>query len=453
MVSKTTEELVKWDREHIVRSMIPLGKSRGIIFDKGKGVILQDTEGKEYIDGASQLVCANLGYGQQEIIDAIKAQAEKLQYGTLYFGFGNTAVIECSQKLAEITPEGLTHFVFTCGGSESNEVAIRIARLYQALRGTRKYKIISFTDSYHGVTSDVGTLTGVGKGFFEGGAIPIAGHVHIPSYFCYKCMLGKEYPSCGIECARFLGETIEKEGAGTVAAFIAEPEMGVAGFLAPPPEYWPMVRKICDDHDVLLIADEVMTGFCRTGEMFGLQNWNVKPDIMSMAKGISGSYIPFGAVAFNDEINSLLTSKEAAFAAFTFGGHPIGAAAATAAIKIYVRDKVAEHVRKVGQYTLNRLNSEFKQLPCVDNIGGLGLMLGINIVANKETKRPFELSQKVLPNIQDEALEKGLWVRVCHHGATPGDRVMFAPPLIATEAEIDKALDILYPIIASIKPS
>lgn len=452
-MSKRTEELVKWEREHIVSSMIPVGKSRGIIFDKAKGVILQDTEGNQYIDGASQLVCVNLGYGQHEIIDAIKAQLEKLQYGTLYFGFGNTASIEYSQKLAELTPEGLTHFVFSCGGSESTEIAIRIARLYHALRGTRKYKIFSLADSYHGVTSDVGTVTGVGKGFFERGGVPIAGHIHIPSYFCYRCMLGKEYPSCGVDCARFLDEAIEKEGPGTVAAFIAEPEMGVAGFIPPPPEYWPMVRKICDDRDVLLIADEVMTGFCRTGKMFGVQNWNVKPDIMSMAKGISSSYIPFGAVAFNDRIYDVFSTEGAAFAAFTFGGHPVGAAASTAALKIYARDKVAEHVREVGQYAVERLNADFKPLPCVDNIGGLGLMIGMNIVADKETKRPFELSQNVMGKIQDEALEKGLWIRVCHHGATPSDRVMFGPPLIITKVEVDRALDILYPIVASIKPS
>ena len=266
-------------------------------------------------------------------------------------------------------------------------------------------------------------------------------------------MLGKVYPNCNIQCARFLAETIEKEGSETVAAFIAEPELGPGGCIAPPSEYWPMVRKICDDFDVLLIADEVMTGFCRTGKMFAVEHWGIKPDIMVMAKGITSSYIPFGAVAFSDQISEVLNNAGAMLCPFTSGGHPVGAAAATANMNIYLNNRVAEHVAEIGEYALERLYREFRPLPCVDDIGGLGLMLSMEIVEDKASKKPFDPSLKVLQNIQNQALKQGLWIRITSITNTPGDRIPFAPPLIATKEDIDKALDILYPLVASLKPS
>lgn len=200
--------------------------------------------------------------------------------------------------------------------------------------------------------------------------------------------------------------------------------------------------------DVLLIADEVMTGFCRTGKMFAVENWGLKPDILVMAKGITSSYIPFGAVAFTEEIYQVLNSGSVVISGFTFGGHPVGAAAATAAMKIYVKEKIADHVAEVGKYALERLNAEFKPLPCVDNIGGLGLMLSMEIVADKARREAFDPSLKVLAGIQNKALEQGLWIRIANITAGPGDRIPFAPPLVASKEDIDKALDILYPLVS-----
>ncbi len=443
----STEELLKWDREHIIHPSCPVGQNLGIVFEKGHGVILQDTLGREYIDCTSQLTCVNLGYGRSEAIDAIIEQMKKVEYTTLFFGFSNKTSIECSQRLAEVTPEGLNHFLFTSGGSEGTESAFKIARL-----STKRHKIISLYDSYHGVTLGSLSATGEGKGSEWIGLEPLAsGFIHIPSYYCYRCPFGKEYPSCDIQCAKFLAETIEREGPGTVAAFIAEPILGVGGTISPPPEYWPKIREICTKYDVLLIADEVMTGFGRTGKFFAVEHWGIKPDIMVIAKGITSAYFPFGAVAINDKVfNSL---KGVIVSAFTYSGHPVGSAIAIKLIETYIKEKVVENAAKVGKYALDRLNAEFKSLPCIGDINGLGLFIGIEVVRDKVNKNTFDPALNVPRQIQAQACQKGLLIRARNIATSPGDRIALSPPLVITKEVIDKALDILYPILADLKPS
>jgi adenosylmethionine-8-amino-7-oxononanoate aminotransferase len=428
-----------------------VGQNLGIVFEEANGVILRDTHGKEYLDGASQLSCVNLGYGDKRIIDATMEQMNKLQYTTIHYGFTHPAVIECSRKLAEITPEGLDHFLFTCGGSESTESAFKISRWYWRNMGRDKYKIISLYNSYHGVSLGSISATGAGKGSFVKGILPVApGFIHIPSYYCYRCAFGKEYPDCNIECAHFLARTIESEGPENVAAFIAEPSQGAGGAIAPPPEYWPIVRKICSDSEVLLISDEIITGFGRTGTFWGLDNWRVKPDVMSLGKGITSAYLPFGAVAINHEVYEGL--KGVRVSAFTYSGHPVCCATATKAMEIYIKEKVAENAVKVGKHVLKRLKDEFLRLPCVGEVGGLGLMLGMEIVKDKTSKATFDLSENVMAKIQKQALENGLFIRVINIAMYPGDRVCFTPPLTITIEEADRALDILYPLIANLNP-
>ncbi|GAH20634.1 unnamed protein product, partial [marine sediment metagenome] len=256
---------------------------------------------------------------------------------------------------------------------------------------------------------------------------------------------------CNVHCAQYLAEVIEKEGPENIAAFIAEPELGVGGMIAPPPGYWSKVREICDQYDILLIADEVMTGFGRTGKMFALEHWGIKPDIMIMAKGITSAYIPFGAVAFSGEIWETLKGRN--LVSYTYAGHPVCAAAAIKAMEIYQRDKVVENAARVGKYALERLKRDFEPLPCVGGANGLGLMLGIEIVADKATKRPFDRKLNIMQRIQDSALEKGIFLRMADISSTPSDRIVFAPPLVITGEEVDKALDILFPIVATLKPS
>lgn len=442
----TTEELLRWDQEHIIHPVYPVGQEvPGIVFEKGRGVMLYDTEGREYIDCSSQLTCANLGYGRADIIDAAVEQMKKLEYTTLHMGFSHKAAIEYSRKLAGVTPEGLNHFIFVDGGAEGNETAFTMARL-----GQKSHKIISLYDSYHGVGIASATATGVGKGQFWRGVELAPGFIHIPSYYCYRCAFGKEHPGCGIQCAKFLAETIEKEGPESVAAFIAEPMLGVGGTVKPPPEYWPMVREICNKYDVLLVADEVMTGFGRTGRMWCLEHWGVTPDILVMSKGIAGSFFPFAAVAISDRVFDSL--KGQTVRGFTYGGHPVGCAIASRVLDIYAEERVVENAAGVGKYIMERLNAEFESLPCVDNIDGLGLFIAMEIVRDKATRATFEPKLNMPVQILKQAREKGLLLRSGSIVSGPGDRVRITPPLLITAQEADRALDILYPILASIKP-
>jgi len=406
MEKAKTGELLKWDCEHLIHSMSPLGSTRGVVFDTAEGIILRDTEGKEYIDSCSQLVNVNIGHGRKEVIEAIVEQLGKLQYTTTYYGFTNTAAVLCAKKLAEITPPGLKHFFFTSGGSESVETAFKIARNYWHAKKPEKHKIISLYNCFHGVSFGTLSATNLGMGRLWKSFGPLVpGFLHIPSYYCYRCAFGMEYPGCRITCAEFLAETIENEGRDSVAAFIAEPVQGSVGMIDPPPEYWPKVRKICSEMGVLLIADEVMSGFGRTGKLFAVENWGVIPDIMTMAKGITSGYIPFGAVAIADEIYREMQSRKTPFFhGFTYSGHPVGAAAAIKDMEIIVDEKLADNAARMGQYALGRLKEEFLPLPGVGTVNGLGLMIGIEYVEIKETKSIPKNVLEISGKIQERAL-------------------------------------------------
>lgn len=441
MTPEKTESLLKLDRDHIIHPMANVGDDPSFILDEGYGIYVKDTNGKEYIDGASRLTCVNLGFRQIEIADAVKEQMDKLAYSDSFFFNSNTANIECSQKLAELTQEGINHFFYTSGGSDSIDAAIRIARTYWRNNDkSGKYKVISLFNSYHGVNfGAVGTTT-LRQGLFSSYVYPTtSGHMHIPSYYCYRCAYGQKYPECDILCAKMLAYTIENEGAGSIAAFLAEPVHGTAGSVPPPPEYWPMVRKICSDYDVLLISDEVMTGFGRTGKMFATEHWDVVPDMMTLAKGLTSAYLPMGAVATSDKVFNGL--KGAPVFGFTYSGHPVCSAAAVKAMEIYVRDKVVENSAEVGGYALECLNSEIADYPHVGEISGLGLMIGIEIVADKVTKESFPMDYMM--KLGRKIREKGLLVRV-------GNRIAFTPPLIIRKDEIDKAFSILFPLLSEI---
>jgi adenosylmethionine-8-amino-7-oxononanoate aminotransferase len=446
MPSEVTSALLKLDKEYVIHPMAAVGADPTTVIEEGHGIYVTDADGKTYIDGASQLTCMNLGYGKDEITEAVAEQMKKLPYTTSFGGNCSRANIECSKKLAELAPKGINHFYYTLGGSDSIDATFRIARTYWCHQGrVNKYKIISLYNAYHGVNMGAAPATTLMGGTLTSGIHPLVpGFIHVPSYYCYRCALGLNYPDCGIQCAKLLAYTIANEGKDTIAAVIAEPVHGTAGSIVPPSEWWPMVRKICSDNDVLLIADEVMTGFGRTGKMFATEHWDVVPDMMAMAKGLTSSYLPLGAVGVRDELYEGL--KGARIVGFTYGGHPVSSAAAAKVMEIYVRDKIVENVATVGSYALERLKTEFLPLPCVGDIQGLGLMLGIEIVADKATRAPFPMEQGVGMKIGQEARKKGLMIRA-------GNRLAVTPPLVITKEEIDKALDILLPIVAAVKPS
>lgn len=448
VISKRTEDLLKLDREYILHPVSPVGKNAGKIFERGRGVMIYDTEGNGYMDFSSQLVSVNLGHGRKEIIDAITEQTKKYQFGGTFYGFSNVPSIECSQKLAELTQPGLKHFHYVSGGSEANEVAFRVARQYWQKKGMRKDRIISLWNCYHGIALATGSSSGLGSGMvWKNIGSKEAGFFHIPNYDCYKCPFGLEYPNCNIRCARFLEQVIEQEGKESIAAFIAEPIQGSGGCIAPPPEYWPIVRKICTEHEVLLIADEVMSGWARSGPLFAMENWNVVPDIMTVAKGITGGYLPFGATIINDDIYKTLEGEHL-WCGFTYSCNPICAAAATAAMRIYQKEKIPDRVVQMGRHIDERLKAEFLPLAHVGALNGQGFFRAIRIVRDKTSKVPAEVD--VIKEVQRKGFENGLFVRISPGGVGMAN-VFFCPPLIATKEELDRGLDILLPIIVGIK--
>jgi len=445
MVSKRAQELLQADIDHVLHSFCVVGQNLMVI-EEAHGIYLVDTEGKEYIDLSSQLECCNLGHGRQEIINAVTEAMGKIDYVTTFFGVSNPYVIELGQKLAQLTPGDLNHFYFTSGGSESTDTAVKFARLYWNLQGLAgKYKIISLYSSYHGSAGVSMNLTGEGHGTMQNLFGPAApGFIHIPSYYSYRCMFG-DVPDCGLMSAHFLDEVIQAEGPESVAAFIAEPIIGSAGMIEPSPEWWPMVMEICKKHDVLLIVDEVMSGFARTGKMFASEHWNVKGDMMTMAKGITGAVLPYGAVAISDKVYNVFKDKML-FHGFTYSGHPITSAAACATLDIYVKDKVVENAARVGDHIKQRLETEFLPLPCVGNIDGRGVFQGMELVKDKESKAPIDPDVKA--ELWQKLLNAGIFTRI---SGWLNNRMQICPPCTITIEEADKTLDIIYPLIAALK--
>ncbi len=448
MVSKRTEELLDLDRKYLIHGFGVVGDEEvGPIIERAEGIRCWDTEGNAYFDAASQQTSNTLGHGQKDIIDAICEQVRKLQFAHLLAKQSNVPIIEYARDLARVSPPGLKHFFFNNGGTEAVETAFKLARLYWWKQGKGKYKIISLQNAFHGVGLGSVPATRVGSGTFWTGFAPLApGFIQAPYFYCNRCPFHLEYPACDILCARYVAEIIKTEGADSVAAYIAEPVLGAAGNIAPPPEYFPIVRQICTDHDVFLIGDEIQTGFGRTGKLWAQEHWGVQWDLMTIAKAINGCYLPFGATLVSDRIFEGLKGVML-WHGFTQHGNPISAAAAKAALKLIIRDKLVENAEKVGNYVLERLNGEFKALPNVSDISGHGLMLGIELVRDQAAGTPFDTA--TMSQWQRELLQKGLYVRLAQ--ARNYSRVRFNPPIITTKEEADEMLDILHPAIAGLK--
>ncbi len=447
MVSKRTQELIQADKEHQVHPWWMVGQEVNLVLEKAHGIYLTDTEGKEYIDLSSQLVCTNLGHHVQEIIDAVKDALDKIDYVTSFSGQTNVYAVELSKKLAEITPEGLGHFYYTCGGSESVDSAIKIARAYWYFKEqASKYKIISLYDCYHGLGGYSTYVTGTGGGMMHNPfGPPPTGYLRVPSYYSYRSMFG-DAPNSAVLSAEFMEKVIMQEGPSSIAAIIAEPILGSSGCIEPPDEWWSMVTEICKKHNILLIVDEVMTGFCRTGKMFASEHWNLKPDIMTMAKGITGAVLPFGGVAFNDEVYSAFEGNLFPHG-FTYAAHPVCCAASIATIDYYLKNKVAEHATEVGKHIKKRLETEFLPLPCVALVEGRGVFQAIELVADKESKTPIAREQSV--GLMRKLLESGIWTRI---QGPAFNRMQICPPCIITVEEADKALDIVKSLLVEFKP-
>lgn len=449
----TTEELLRYDAEHIVHPLYAIGQNRGLMFKRAEGACIEDADGRTYLDFSAQLDCVNLGYGRRELVDAATKAMQETSFFTNFFGLSHQASVECAMALGELTPPGLDHFFFSAGGSESVEASLIFARRFWQNAGKpNKYKILSQYACYHGVTFAARSLTNMGAGGLDMGLVQkVPGFLHVPNYYCYRCMFGQTYPECGLRCVDFIADVIRREGPDNVAAFIAEPVMGAEGMVPPPPGYWEKIREVCTSLDVLLIADEVMTGFCRTGKTFAVEHWGVTPDLMTMAKGITSAYFPVGVLAIGDRVWEGMQGQVEE--GHTYSAHPVGMAVAIAAMEIYRRDKIADHVAAVSAHLLERARNELLPLACVGDVSGLGFMGAIDIVADKETKRPFDPSVQVIDWIKAEALKQGLLMRGATIDEGIGDRVVWSPPLIVTVEQVDWALDVLKSILGELKPN
>lgn len=441
--SAKVKKLIEWDANHVLHGIIPMGMNAGFLIDRADGVSLYTSDGRAFFDGSSQLMCVNLGYREEykrEVAEAVAAELKKLPYCTNFWGFSTESVIAATQLLDELTPEGITRYIYTPGGGESVEIALIMSRTIWKRLGTQKYKVISLFNSYHGDYWGANSCTHVGQSAFSNPLAPmVPGFFAVPDYYCFRCPLERTYPECGCACAKLVEQFILAEGPETVAALVCEVQHGTAGCIPSPPEWLPIVRDICTKYNVHLIVDEVMTGFGRCsekGNAFLCQLMGVTPDFLTMAKGITSAYLPLGCVGMTEEVfeNGL---RGHIFSGPTYTGHPAACAAAAKVMEIYKRDKIFEHAAEVGKYLKEQLKAITADVPEVVEIAGYGMLIGMEVVKNPETKEPFPFEAMVA--LQETTLAKGLYVRLS--GGAP--RYMICPPLVTTKEEIDHMLAIL----------
>jgi len=412
----------------------------------GKGARFYDANGKEYLDFLSQLFNVNLGIKHPKVVEAVKKQVETINYTKNTFL--NEPKIHLAKRLAEVTHPDLTKTFFSNSGTEANEAAFKIARSY-----TGRHKIISFWNAYHGSTYASMTAGGVAsnRNPYE----PLApGFYHVPTPYCYRCYFGLEYPNCGLRCAKFIEDTIKFHGPDSVAAFIADPVVVGAGVIVPPDGYWQKIREICTKHDILLILDEVIAGCGRTGKLFAHEHWDIVPDILVLAKGLSNACVPLGATILNKKITDHYNETKNFPHGFTYSGHALACAAGLASINAYVDEKIPENAAKVGAYLLDSLKSIQDSHKSVGDIRGLGLIVAVELVKDRETKEPLihpdpdaPLEERPIVMISDGCLKDGLLVMPAMSGST----VRMSPPLIITEEDVDEATKILEKQITAVE--
>jgi taurine--2-oxoglutarate transaminase len=404
-----------------------------------EGCYFIDASGKRYLDFSSQLMCVNLGHKNPAVIRAIEEQARALPY--IAPGYATDARANLSQLLLEVLPKGLEKFFFTTSGTEANEAAFKIARMY-----TGKTKIVSRYRSYHGSTMASIAATGDPRRWAMEPGGKGQGVVFAPEVNCYACPIKHTYPSCGIACADYVEHIIRNES--DVAAVIVEPVVGTNGVLVPPPEYMPKLRKICDAHGVLLIADEVMTGWGRTGEWFAMNHWNVQPDILVTAKGITSAYVPLGLCATTAKIADFFNDHYFAHG-HTYEAHPITLAPAVATIHEMQRLGLVERSKKMGAYLGEKLVALKNSHPSVGDVRGLGLFWGVDLVKNRQSRQPFNTMKDkvegkplVVDQVAADMLKRGISIQawVSHF--------VVAPPLIIEKEEIDTAVAALDQALA-----
>jgi adenosylmethionine-8-amino-7-oxononanoate aminotransferase len=443
------DSLDRLDRAHLVHgfgSPAVAERDGTLCIVRGNGIYVLDTQGRRYIDGLSGLWNVAVGHGRVEIARAIGRQARELAYAPTLLGFSTEPAVRLAARIAGLLPAGLEHVVFTSGGSESNESVIRYVRAYNRLRGkTDKIRIVALTNAYHGSSTGAASLTGLAT--FHRGFEPLMPEaLRMARPYCYRCELRREYPACALACADDLERVLAAEGADRVAAVIVEPIQGVGGVVVPPAGWLERVRALCDRHDLLLVVDEVITGFGRTGTWFGFQHADVVPDMVVFAKGVTSGYQPLGGVVLHDRVWRVFANAGPDFAlhhGFTYAGHPVACAAGLATLDIIERERLVEKVRRDAPYFRERLDG-LAAFAIVGEIRAIGLMAAIEIVADRAGRTPFPPERKVPWAIRDAALRRGL---ICRCNA---EALMLCPPLVTTRSQIDDLVRILRDAIAEV---
>jgi putrescine---pyruvate transaminase len=451
-------ELVKADQEHLIHPLHhPVDNAEPIIYVRGRGAVLNDLGGHEYLDGLSGLWNVNVGHGRAELADAAAAQMKELAYYSGYVGSSSVPTITLADRLIELAYDNMQAVFFTSGGAESNESAFKTARFYWKASGKpNKVKVIARHHGYHGVTLQAMSATGMGA-YWKMFEPRVPGFVHINTCYPYRQQGMKPGETAGQTAARELEEAIRREGPDTVAAFIAEPIHGGGGVLYPDDEYFPRVREVCTRHEVLFIGDEVITGFCRTGRWFALSHWNVKPDILSFAKGVTSGYLPLGGIMVSKAIKDVMDSvkpEDRWMHAYTYSGHPTCCAVALKNLEIMERERLWDNAAKMGARLHEGLTSAFGHHPHVGDVrGGKGLLAAIELVEDRVTKANFSADRKVGSRIQAEMAKRGVMTRtrpVAGAHPAPGDMVYYAPPLIVTGEQIDRLVDVTREAVTAV---
>ncbi len=411
-----------------------------MVLEEARGIHVYDNEGKEYIEGLAGLWCTSLGYGNEELVEAAASQMSRLSY-THLFGHKSTDVaIELSEKLKEVAPCDASKILFCGSGSEANDMQIKLTWYYNNARGKpEKKKIISRMKGYHGVTIASGSLTGLPPVHADFD-LPIKNilHTSCPHYYRFG-EDGESQEEFSDRMVADLEQLIEREGPETVAGFIAEPIMGAGGVLVPPQDYFAKIQTVLEKHDIRFIADEVICGFGRTGNWFGTDTFDMKPDSVSMAKAITSAYFPLGAITIEEDLYQAMLEESKKIGTFghgyTYTGHPVGAAVALKVLEIYERDNIVDHAKTLGQQFMKRLNA-LADHPLVGEARGTGMLGAIELVADKATKKSFDPSHAVGYKMVNFAQENGL---ICR--AVAGDSIALCPPLIMQEDELNEMFD------------
>ena len=406
-----------------------------IVFDTAEGCHLTDSTGRRYIDALSGVWVVNAGHSHPDIVAAITTQASRLGYALSEEGFANTAAVDLAVRLTDAVDGVYDRSYFTTGGSESVEIALRMARLYHgALGRPSKRTVISREGSYHGAT--LFTLGLSSYDLFSRAIGPLPeGHTKVPHPTCGDCPFALEYPGCGVRCATELATTIERLGQDTVAAFIAEPVSTSAGVAVPPPEYWPMIREICTRYDVLLVADEVVTGMGRCGEVLATRRLGVEADIVALAKALTSGYAPLGAVLTHRDITAAMPANALLIPGFTFTGHPIACAAATANLDLLCRPEVLDGVDRKSDRLATALRQRLNGRPYVGGIRVFGLLAAVDITLPAVRGRQSVGAAQVSQLMSGWLLESGLYTRVIE------GCIQLGPPLLAPDDLMDTIAD------------